>query len=100
MLLGETLDSMRVWDIRTAIHYLASQGHKIEGEASGEMGVNLLYAALFEPAVEKLHLSDLPKSHMDRADYLNVLRVTDIPEVLRLVSVGRELLVDNSRSDR
>jgi dienelactone hydrolase len=100
MLLGETLDSMRVWDIRCAIHYLANQGHKIEGEASGEMGVNLLYAALFEPSVEKLHLSDLPKSHMDGADYLNVLRVTDIPEVLRLVSVGRELLVDNSRAGR
>jgi dienelactone hydrolase len=98
MLLGETLDSMRVWDIRCAIHYLARQGYKIEAEASGEMGVNLLYATLFESAIEKLHLSELPKSHMQGPDYLNVLRFTDIPEVLRLVSADHELIVTSGKS--
>jgi hypothetical protein len=45
------------------------------------MGVNALYAALFEPAVRKLDLVDLPQSQMQGPDYLNVLKVTDIPQV-------------------
>ena len=45
------------------------------------MGVNALYAALFEPGVRKLDLVDLPQSQMQGPDYLDVLKVTDIPQV-------------------
>jgi dienelactone hydrolase len=93
MLLGQTLDSMRVWDIRCAIRYLAGKGYKVELTASGEMAVNALYAALFEPGVSKLTLSQLPETEMGGPDYLNVLRFTYIPEVLRLVSLDREVIV-------
>ena len=85
MLLGQTLDGMRVWDIRRAVQVLHSlpgtDAAEIKIHAEGSMGVNALYAALFEPDVRKLDLVDLPQSQMQGPDYLNVLKVTDIPQV-------------------
>jgi len=90
MLLGETLDSMRVWDIRCAVQALKEspqfRDSSICVRAQGEMGVNAAYAALFEPAIARLELAQLPKSHMQGPDYLNVLKVTDIPQVIALLS--------------
>ncbi len=86
MLLGQTLDGMRVWDIRRAvqmIHFVRDADvAKVELRATGQMGVNALYASLFEPSVRKLELRDVPKSHAEGPDYLGVLRVTDVPEVI------------------
>ena len=85
MLLGQTLDGMRVWDIRRVVQVLpavpgmATAKIKLHGE--GPMGVNALYAALFEPGVRKLDLVDLPKSQLEGPDYLGVLKITDIPQV-------------------
>jgi len=86
MLLGQTLDGMRVWDIRRAVqvlHSLPGTGAaKIKLHAEGSMAVNALYAALFEPDVRKLDLVDLPQSQVQGPDYLNVLKLTDIPQVM------------------
>jgi hypothetical protein len=85
MLLGQTLDGMRVWDIRRAVQMLPAvpgmDTAKIKLHGEGPMGVNVLYAALFEPGVRKLDLVDLPKSQTEGPDYLGVLKVTDIPQV-------------------
>jgi len=85
MLLGQTLDGMRVWDIRRAVQVLPAvpgmDAARIKLHAEGPMAVNALYAALFEPGVRKLDLVDLPQSQMQGPDYLNVLKVTDIPQV-------------------
>ena len=85
MLVGQTLDGMRVWDIRRAVQVLPAvpgmDTAKIKLHAEGPMGVNVLYAALFEPGVRKLDLVDLPKSQKEGPDYLGVLKVTDIPQV-------------------
>jgi dienelactone hydrolase len=88
MLVGQTLDGMRVWDIRRAVQAL----REIEGRrlgplrlvGHGEMGVNALYAGLYEPDVAGLELSKLPVSHQEGPDYLNVLQHLDIPEALAL----------------
>jgi dienelactone hydrolase len=89
MLLGQTLDSMRVWDIRCAVRALAAlpdcSGAPLGVRASGTMGVNAAYAALFEPRLQSLELSGLPSSHQQGPDYLNVLRVWDIPQLLQLL---------------
>jgi hypothetical protein len=45
------------------------------------MAVNTLYAALFEPNVRKLELTNLPKSHLEGPDYLGVLKLCDLPQV-------------------
>jgi dienelactone hydrolase len=88
MLLGQTLDGMRVWDVRRAIHAL----REIEGRrlrplwlaGHGEMGVNALYAGLYEPDVAGLELAKLPASHREGPAYLNVMKYLDIPEALEL----------------
>lgn len=99
MLLGQTEESMRVWDIRCAIRYLQSEGLAVQIKASKEMGANALYAALFEPGVKRLELTDLPLSHMEGPDYLNVLRFTDIPEIFRLVSIDHDVVVKRGGSE-
>jgi dienelactone hydrolase len=95
MLLGQTLDGMRVWDIRRGIQVLRRVAPtapdvaietEIEIEARGTMAANALYAALFEPGVSKLRLRDLPKSLRDGGpDYLNVLSVLDLRDAVDLV---------------
>ncbi|MGC3960387.1 MAG: prolyl oligopeptidase family serine peptidase [Verrucomicrobiota bacterium] len=89
MALGQTVDGMRVWDIRRAvqmIHFVRDGDvAKVELIAAWQMGVNALYASLFESTVRHLELSGLPKSHTEGPDYLGVLRITDIPQVLETV---------------
>ena len=88
MLLGQTLEGMRVWDIRRAVQvWQATPKFKslpLEIRARGFMAVNALYAGLFEPTVAALQLTDLPQSHRDGPDYLNVLQVWDLPDALAL----------------
>lgn len=104
MLLGQTLDGMRVWDIRRAIQAIQVVGGgnpaKIEVRADGAMAADALYAALFEPTVRALDLANLPKSHMDATapDYLNVLKITDIPEVT--AAVAEHTRVETQSSER
>ncbi|MGH7950942.1 MAG: alpha/beta hydrolase family protein [Limisphaerales bacterium] len=95
MLLGQTLDGMRVWDIRRAIHaiqFVRGDSAKIELLADGGESVNTLYAALFEPEIKKIDLTNLPKSQKyGTTDYLGVLKITDIPEVKAAVASQAEL---------
>ncbi len=90
MLLGQTLDGMRVWDIRRAIQAvrmvddLGKKPLTLTGRK--ELGVDVLYAALFEKDVYALELSEIPQSHRLGPDYLNVLRVLDIPQVVAMAA--------------
>lgn len=98
MLLGQTLDGMRVWDIRCAVQSLHSlpefRKANITLRARGEMAVNACYTALFEPAVKSLELQALPASHMQGPDYLNVLKVWDIPQMLNVLRKQAQVRVD------
>jgi dienelactone hydrolase len=91
MLLGQTLDGMRVWDVRRAIQALRQLPDSI-GQlpltiaGSGQMGVNVLYAALFEPSITELRLVELPASHRIGPDYMNVLRFLDIPQAVAMAA--------------
>jgi len=95
MLLGQTLDGMRVWDIRCAVRVLRSvtgaETAKIGLQAEGSMSANALYAALFEPDVIRLDLANLPESQTEGPDYLGVLKITDIPEVKETVAAHAQL---------
>jgi dienelactone hydrolase len=90
MLIGQTLDGMRVWDICQAIEALHSVKSinrvPLTVEADGNMGVDALYASLFAPGIGNLHLEHIPASHMDGPDYLNVLKVLDIPEAAAMAA--------------
>jgi dienelactone hydrolase len=90
MLLGQTLDGMRVWDLRRTIQALRA----IEGlanvplwiGANGEMAGISLYAALFEPGIKSLTLRGLSNSHRNGPDFLNVLRVLDVPQAVAMAA--------------
>ena len=84
MLLGQTLDGMRVWDVRRAIEALresavaANAPLHLHGER--HQAVNALYASLFTDGIASLELIAPPSSHAAGPDYLNVLRFLDIPQ--------------------
>lgn len=89
MLLGETTDSGRVAEIVRAILAVRASPEfgklPLRLEAEGDMAVNALYASLFAP-VDELVLTHLPKSHANGPDYLNVLRILDIPQAVAMAS--------------
>jgi hypothetical protein len=90
MLLGQTVEGMQVWDVRRAVQAVRSlPGAKdvpICLRAKGPIAGVALYAALFEPGVDELELTDLPKSHVLGPHFLNVLRVLDTPQALAMVA--------------
>jgi hypothetical protein len=85
MLLGQTLDGMRTWDVRRAIQAVRSRSIEslrdvpVRLEGQGHMAGIALYASLFEHDIAGLDLSNLPLSHHDGPIYLNVLRYLDMP---------------------
>ncbi len=89
MLLGETLDSRRVWEIVRIIQAMRKSSDfgrlPLHLEADGDMAVNALYASLFAP-VDELVLSRLPASQVNGPDYLNVLRILDLPQAVAMAS--------------
>jgi len=93
MLLGQTLDGMRVWDVRRAVAALRSlpggDSTPIWIDAKGVMAGIALYAGLFEPAVERLDLWHLPATHREGPTFLNVRRVLDMPQAVAMASERR-----------
>ena len=89
MLLGQTLDTMRVWDLRRAIQTLrgleAWRNAALHVEASGTSAGLALYASLFEP-VESLQLNQLASSHREGPIFLNVLRYLDVPQAVAMAA--------------
>ncbi|MEM9283254.1 MAG: acetylxylan esterase [Verrucomicrobiota bacterium] len=94
-LLGQTLDGMRVWDIRRAIQAFREQdggeAPQFWIQANGIMAGNALYAALFEPDIHRLDLHQMTTSHREGPTYLNVLRFADIPQIATIVASKTQL---------
>jgi len=90
MLLGQTLDAMRLYDTCRAIAALREidtvRDLPLTITATDTAAGLALYAALFEPAVDRLQLYNLPASHRTAPIFLNVLRYLDIPQTLALVA--------------
>ena len=89
-LLGGTLESMQIWDIQRAIDYLAEQEKLSLNEVSvygrRHMGALALHAAALDNRITRVILDDAPGSHWQAAPLLNILRVTDLPEVAGAVA--------------
>lgn len=102
-LLGQTLDSMRVWDIRrgiAALREMEGMGQaQIWMQSSGIMAGNTLYASLFEKDIHRLDLHDLPISHRIGPTYLNALRYTDIPQTAAIVAANSRLRIYTDQAD-
>ena len=89
-LLGGTLESMQLWDILRSVDYLVD-GEKLNLSSISiygrkHMGALALYAAAMDNRVSRVILDDPPGSHWQGPALLNVLRITDLPEVAALVA--------------
>jgi len=90
MLLGQTGDGMRAWDVARAAVALRSlsgmQNVPLWMQGERQMAGITLYASLFTPKVARLDLWQLPKSHREGPIFLNVLRFLDIPQAVALAA--------------
>ena len=90
MMLGETVDSMRLADVLVAVEALyadpevAPDGIVISGQ--GVAGALALYAAILDPRIRQVVLADPPVTHVVSPIFLNVLRYTDLPEAAALIA--------------
>jgi dienelactone hydrolase len=89
-LLGQTLDAMRIWDVRRAVQSVGEIAHLPPRPVwlSGQ-GVNAalaLYAALFEWNVDGVELVELPVTHRNGPYLLNVRRFVDMPQVVAMAA--------------
>ena len=89
-LLGQTVDSMRTWDIRRgvqAVKLIAGlEKMPLWIQALREMAANALYASLFEDGITRLDLHDLPTTHPQGPAYLNVLKYLDLPQATAMAA--------------
>lgn len=90
MLLGQTEASMRVWDLRRAIHTIAELGMNDPSgmtlHAYGDAASLAAYASLYEPNIKGLHLSNVPTRNRAAPDMLNVSRFLEMPQLLLLAA--------------
>ncbi len=96
---GRTTAAMQIWDILRGLNWAVEEeklsAASISIYGKGEMGILAMYAALFDERVKQVIVNDPPASHWQGPALLNVLRVTDIPEVAgalaprRLVSLTK-----------
>jgi hypothetical protein len=89
-LLGQTLDGMRVWDIRRAVQALRAipemHGASLRLHATGASAALAVYASLFEPYLSHLVLHDLPTSHRHGPYLLNVTRYLSLSQALAMAA--------------
>jgi dienelactone hydrolase len=98
MLIGETVDGMRVWDIARGVDLLRSepalQNLPLRITAQGRNAANLLlYAAMNDTLPNSITLIDLPESESDQPDYLNLGRFTSLAEIRRMLSAAHPGLI-------
>ena len=91
VLLGRTVDTGRVWDVAATARYLAARhGGKtgVHVAGKGAAGVLGAYAALWEPEIAGAVLDSPPLDHMltDAPQFLNVLRVCNVADVLGMLA--------------
>ncbi len=104
MLLGQTLDGMRVWDVRRALQ----SARTLDGLGdlptvfwgNGSAGCNALVASLFEPRIAELQITGLPESEKEWPDYLNAWRVTTPKQLISLASARSKLPAPSKKTSK
>jgi len=90
MVCGTTIETMQLYEVLRSVSFLRTRPEvdpaRISIAGKGESGINGLYAALLDRSVERAILCSPTASHRQGPCYLNILRFTDIPEVIRLMS--------------
>lgn len=93
MMVGQSVDSMRLADVIQAYRALAAQpgvdAARITVAGKGIAGALGLYAAILEPRIHQVLLIDPPSSHRDGPIFLGVMKYTDLPEAAALLAPRR-----------
>lgn len=97
--IGRTLASMQVWDILRAVDWI-HQEEKLSPSSltvygKGEMGILSLYAGVLDSRIGSVVLKDPPVTHRQGPALLNVLRITDVPEVAGAFAPRRLVFIGN-----
>ncbi len=110
-LLGQTLDGMRVWDIRRTLQTIRAipgfQETPLWIQAHRDMAVDSLYASLFEDNIKRLDLHEMPITHNGTvADskqagpaLLNVLKYLDIPQAAAIAAVRSRVVIYSDKKE-
>ncbi len=89
-LLGGTLESMQLWDILRSVDYLVDEEKlnlsSISVYGRKQMGGLALHAGALDGRISRVILNDPPASHWQAPALLNVLRITDLPEVAGMMA--------------
>ncbi|MBL9139582.1 MAG: acetylxylan esterase [Verrucomicrobiales bacterium] len=90
---GRTVAAMQVWDILRSIDWaqrqFAGSSDRLILYGKNEFAALALYAALLDNRVSEVILNQPPSSHWRGPALLNVLRVTDLPEVAACIAPRR-----------
>ena len=104
MMVGQTLDGMRVWDVRRSIQALRTiksiRRLPVRLSARNHTAGIALYASLFEPDIAGLDLHKLPNSHHDGPALLNVLRYLDMPQAVAMAAERSRVIILNADNAR
>jgi dienelactone hydrolase len=88
MLLGQTLAGMQAWDVRRtaqAARLIENLGNiPLHLHAAPEMTEIAMFAAIFEPGVTSLSLSQAPRNDKEAPDFLNWSRIVTPKQLLAL----------------
>jgi dienelactone hydrolase len=111
-LLGQTLDGMRVWDIRRALQTIRAipgcEETPLWIQAHRDMAVDSLYASLFEDNIKRLDLHDLPLTHNGTVAgdpqavapaMLNVLKHLDLPQAAAMAAMRTRVVIYSGNKD-
>jgi hypothetical protein len=102
-LLGQSLDGMRVWDVRRAVRALRSvasyDGVPLWLQSHRRMAGVALYAALFEPRIARLDLYQLPATHEQGPYLLNVTRYLDLPQAVAMAAEKSQVVLYGQPAD-
>ena len=95
--LGRTIAGMQVWDVLRTVEWVTSEERLRPGRiilyGRRDQGAVVLYAALLDPRIHEVVLMDPPASHWQGPALLNVLRITDLPEVAAALAPRRITLL-------
>jgi dienelactone hydrolase len=100
LLLGETLDGQRAWDVTQAVaairqdERLAKAALWLQGER--RMAGIALFASLYTPDIARLDLWHLPATldrNTDGPEFLNVLKVIDTPQAVALAAERSKVIL-------
>lgn len=90
VLVGSTPDTARVGDVIATVGFVKgkSKSAEVVVQGTGDAGLIAAYAAVLEPEINGVIVINPPSTHADpnAPQFLNILRVCDVPQMLGMIA--------------